>query len=191
LHGTPSLAYQLAFADPSADDYQYFRSSEFDLTTGSILERYRRFNGMDGNSPTAAQAIETYPVGATITPDREDFSNPGTLQETESYFQYKISLRPEDMVYDHNYIIDIHQAQNIPLANGIRGKVRWYYFSIPIQCPDKEIIGGAPSVADYKFIRIIYKNFEQTIVCRFAAFQIVVDDESRPHFWFPEPRPFH
>ncbi|MBZ0243294.1 MAG: cell surface protein SprA [Bacteroidales bacterium] len=185
LYGTSSEAYQNAYQDPSADDFQYFRSTEFDLSNGSILERYRRYNGLDGNSPTVEQTNENYPVSATQRPDREDFSEPGILQETEKYFQYKISLRPEDMAYSQNYIIDIHDATHIPLANGDVGDIKWYYFSIPIQSPDREIIGGAPSVSDYRFIRIIYKNFEQTIVCRFPAFQIVVDEENRPVFDYP------
>lgn len=186
LHGTSSAAYQLAYNDASADDFQYFRSSEFDLTNGSILERYKRFNGLDGNSSTDEQTNETYPIASSNRPDREDFSNPGMLQETERYFQYKISLRPEDMVYNQNYITDIHQVSYTPLANGALGDVVWYYFSIPIQSPSREVIGGTPSVEDYKFIRILYKNFEQTIVCRFAAFQFVVDDESRPIFEYSQ-----
>jgi cell surface protein SprA len=185
LYGTSSEAYQLAYEDVSADDFQYFRSTEFDYNNGSILERYRRFNGMDGNSPTVEQTNESYPIAASQRPDREDFSQAGMLQQTEKYFQYKISLRPDDLVYNQNFIIDIREARNIPLPNGYSGESRWYYFSIPIQSPDRAIIGGAPSVEDYRFIRLIYKNFEQTIVCRFAAFQIVVDDESRPVFDFP------
>jgi len=185
LYGTSSNAYQLAFEDVSADDFQYFRSTEFDHNNGSILERYRRFNGLDGNSPTVEQTNESYPIAASQRPDREDFSQAGMLQHTEKYFQYKVSLRPNELVYNQNYIKEIHDVPYVPLPNGYPGEIRWYYFSIPIQSPDKEIIGGAPSVEEYRFIRLIYKNFEQTIFCRFAAFQIVVDDECRPVFDFP------
>jgi cell surface protein SprA len=184
LHGTSSMAYQLAFEDPSTDDFQYFRSSEFDLHNGSILDRYKKINGLEGNSPTIEQTTENYPIAATQTPDREDFSESGVVQQTERYFQYKISLRPKDMIVNQNYIIDIRNASHIHLPNGNIGEVNWYYFSIPIQSSNKEIIGGGPSVSDYRFIRLIYKNFEQSIFSRYAVFQIITNETNRPVFDF-------
>ncbi|MCK7537211.1 MAG: cell surface protein SprA [Marinilabiliales bacterium] len=39
--------------DPSNDDFHYFRGSDYDLYELGILERYKHFNGTDGNSPTS------------------------------------------------------------------------------------------------------------------------------------------
>ena len=42
--GINSLAYELAYEDPSADNFKYFRSSDFDNDETSILDRYKNYN---------------------------------------------------------------------------------------------------------------------------------------------------
>ncbi|MBW6461133.1 MAG: cell surface protein SprA, partial [Bacteroidales bacterium] len=63
IYGAGSQAYFNALQDPSADDYHYFRGSNLDADDqfASILERYKRYNGPDGNSPTDQQNPESYP----------------------------------------------------------------------------------------------------------------------------------
>jgi cell surface protein SprA len=39
-------------ADPSTDDYNYYLDDVYDTQELNILERYKRYNGMQGNSPT-------------------------------------------------------------------------------------------------------------------------------------------
>ena len=39
-------------------------------------------------------------------PDVEDINQDYTLNEYEKYFQYHVSVRPEDLVVGHNYIVD-------------------------------------------------------------------------------------
>ena len=92
--------------DPSNDDFHYFRGSDFDLHELGILERYKNFNGTDGNSPTSEMSDESYPTSGSTLPDMEDANRDNTLSETESYYQYHVSLRPEDMVVGRNFIVD-------------------------------------------------------------------------------------
>ena len=56
IFGASSGAYQDASVDPSTDDYHYFRGTDYDNDPlySSVLERYKKFNGPDGNSPTSA-----------------------------------------------------------------------------------------------------------------------------------------
>ncbi|KKK94120.1 hypothetical protein LCGC14_2686040, partial [marine sediment metagenome] len=62
LHGTNSLAYQIALEDPSQDNFHYFRGSQYDADEVGILDRYRDYNNHQGNSPTSEQSIEAYPT---------------------------------------------------------------------------------------------------------------------------------
>ena len=59
-----------------------------------ILDRYKKYNGQEGNSPTSEMSTESYPTSGSTLPDMEDINRDNTLSETESYYQYKVSMRP-------------------------------------------------------------------------------------------------
>ena len=172
MYGTNSQAYQLAFEDPSADGYHYYRGSNLDAEEVSILDRYKRFNGLEGNSPTAEQSPEAYPTSATNTPNTEDINRDGTLNEAERYFQYRISLRPEDMVPGRNYITDVMEA-NVRLANNEVETIRWYQFKIPLRDPNRQVVGNIQDFKSIRFMRMFFKGFEEPIICRFATLELV------------------
>jgi cell surface protein SprA len=174
LYGQNSFAYQQALADPSNDDYHYFRGADYDNDPqyASILERYKRFNGTEGNSPTDAQNPEAYPTSATNIPDGEDINRDNTLNETERYFQYKITLDPNAMQVGSNYIADVYDAKGIRLPNGQVGEVKWYQFKIPVQDPDK-IVGGIQDFQSIRFMRMFMKGFQEPTILRFATLELV------------------
>ncbi len=174
LHGTNSQAYQKAFQDPSSDNYHYFRGSNLDNDPeySSILQRYKMYNGMEGNSPTDDLNPESYPTAATSIPDAEDINRDNTLSETERYFQYRVKLDPNTMEVGQNYITDIHTAQGIRLPNGQIGEVKWYQFKIPIRDPEK-IVGGIQDFQSIRFMRMFMKDFERPMVLRFATLELV------------------
>ena len=130
IFGKNSAAYMSAQNDPSGDDYHYFRGSDFDNDPnyGNILERYKRYNGPDGNSPASEQASELYSTQATNYPDVEDINHDNTLSESERYYQYKIELRPDRMNVGDNYIADKRVARNVKLDNGKVEDITWYQF---------------------------------------------------------------
>ncbi len=117
--------------DPSSDDFHYFRGSDYDQNQLGILERYKKYNGQDGNSPTSEMSTESYPTTGSTLPDMEDINRDNTLSETESYYQYRVSIRPENMKVGSNYIVDEIEYE-ATLANGNKSKVKWYQFKIPI-----------------------------------------------------------
>ena len=172
LYGTNSRAYQLAFDDPSADMFHYYRGSNLDDEQVSILDRYKRFNGLEGNSPTAQQSPEAYPTSATNTPNTEDINRDGTLNEAERYFQYRVSLRPEDMVPGRNYITDVMEA-NVRLANNEIETIRWYQFKVPLRDPNRQVFGNIQDFKSIRFLRMFFKGFEESIICRFATLELV------------------
>ncbi len=175
MYGTNSEAYQQAWEDPSADNYQYYRGSDLDAEEVSILDRYKRYNGLEGNSPTAEQSPEPYPTSATNRPNTEDINQDGTLNESERYFQYRISLRPEDMQPGENYITDVMEA-TVRLANNEVETVRWYQFKVPLRDPDRQVIGEIEDFTSIRFMRMFFKDFEEPIVCRFATLELIRGD---------------
>ncbi len=173
VFGQSSLAYTNALNDPSSDDYHYFRGSDYDNnpTFSSLLERYKNFNGPDGNSPSSANSPESYPTLATTLPNVEDINKDNTLSEAERYYQYVVDLRPEMMKPGINYITNVYHATDIPLANGQKGDVRWYQFKIPVRTPNK-IVGNISDFTSIRFMRVFFKGFNKSVVCRFATMEL-------------------
>ncbi len=89
--------------DPANDDYHYFRGSDFDRMQASILRRYKRINNPQGNSPDSDSRTESYDTSYKSTPDVEDINQDYTLNEYERYYQYHVSIRPEDLVVGKNF----------------------------------------------------------------------------------------
>lgn len=171
LYGVNSQAYQIALKDPSSDDFHYFRGTDYDNESqySSILERYKNYTGVEGNSPASDNSPEKYPTMSTTLPDVEDINNDNTLSENEGYYQYIVHLNPNKMKVGQNYITDMYHATDIPLANGSKGNVRWYQFKIPIRTPDKTV-GNIQGFTSIRFMRVFFKGFAKSVVCRFATF---------------------
>ena len=76
-------------ADPSSDDYQYYQGPQLDRTNASILQRYSRYNGTDGNSPTTQQSqalLGLQTSAATSIPDGEDVNHDNNMDQDDEYF---------------------------------------------------------------------------------------------------------
>ena len=167
-----SPAYQTAVLDPAADNFKYFRSTEYDNNETSILDRYKYYNGSEGNSPTSEMSTESYPTSATNLPDIEDINNDQTLSESEAYYQYKISLRPSDLQEPgQNYINDIYTV-NYDNENDASNGTRWIQFKIPIRSYSEKI-GTIEDFKSIRFIRTFFSDFQKPVVCRFASFELV------------------
>ena len=185
IYGNTSKAYQNAISDPSADDFHYFRGSDFDNQSTTILKRYKDFNNMDGNSVTTENSPENYPTAATSQPNSEDLNGDQTLSETESYFQYKVRLDPQQMVVGQNYISDILQT-TVKTENGSNRNIKWYQFRVPIYQPSKTF-GGIRDFKSIRFMRLVFTDFVEPIICRFATFELIRGEWRRYNFSLIEP----
>ncbi|MFQ3575334.1 MAG: cell surface protein SprA, partial [Cytophagales bacterium] len=169
-------AKQRILADPSTDDFEYYLG---DAQNGkSILDRYKKFNGLENNSPEQAAGGNIFFAGSTTLPDNEDLNRNNTIDQSEAYFEYEISIKPQDLVVGSNYIIS--QADH----NSNGENVRWYQFRIPIRDERARNIGGA-DLKTVQFIRMYLTDFEQPVVLRMAQLQMVAAQ------WRPEPREFY
>lgn len=161
--------------DPANDNYHYFRGSDFDAQQTSILDRYKRINNPQGNSPDNDGNNESYDTSYKTGPDVEDINQDYTLNEYERYYQYKVSIRPEDLNENnigHNYLADVREVAPT-LRNGNKETVHWYKFRIPLNSEDAERIGSISDFTSIRFMRMFLTNFKRPVVLRFGSLDLV------------------
>lgn len=162
-------AREAVTADPSADDFRHYFDDEFGNTNAQILERYKDFNGMDGNSPitTAADDIAR---SATQTPDNEDLNADNTLNELEEFYEYDIDLRKGGLEIGSEYIVDKVQARNDDKAD-LTG-VYWYLYRIPVRDFERKV-GNISGFKSIRYMRMLLTGFQQPVVLRMANFRMI------------------
>lgn len=168
---TNQAVFDSIWADPANDDYHYYRGSDWDRIQAPILQRYKRINNPQGNSPDSDSRNERYDTSYKTTPDVEDINQDYTLNEYEKYYQYKVSIRPEDLVVGQNHIVDKRVA-SVKLRNGKTEDATWYQFRIPVRDYQKRV-GSISDFTSIRFMRMFLTNFEKPIVLRFATFDLV------------------
>ncbi|MDE5647783.1 MAG: cell surface protein SprA, partial [Muribaculaceae bacterium] len=157
--------------DPAGDNYHFFLGRDYDEQRLSILERYKRYNGVEGNSLDARTAGEPMYQSARNTPDVEDINQDNTLNEYERYFQYRVSIRPEDFVVGKNYITD-KQTSLVLLRDGSTAEAVWYQFKIPLGDYEKAV-GGISDFTTIRFMRMFMTGFRNPTHLRFATLELV------------------
>lgn len=153
--------------DPSNDDFHYYRGDDYDAQQVSILDRYKQYNGLEGNSSGSSTTL------SSKIPDSEDINGDKTLSETESYFQYKVELDPNKMEVGQNYIVDRVKGYDVDLPNGENNvDINWYQFRIPVRKPD-QAIGGIQDFKSIRFMRMFLNEFDDSVILRFAKLDLV------------------
>ncbi len=171
LFGAGSAVYQKIAADPSADNYRFHSSGEYDGQQLPVLDRYKNINGQQGNSPLASFQPDGYPIARTNLPDDEDINGDFSLNTIEEYFQYKIEIDQTKLVPGQNFVADI-QSNSVPLPDGTNPEVQWYLLRIPISAFDKKV-GGIQDFKSIRFMRMYMRGFDKPVVLRFAQLQLV------------------
>jgi cell surface protein SprA len=172
--GANSKVYRDALADPSSDDYQYYRGDNLDKENADILARYKKFNNPQGNSPIADNKSQ-FSSAATLYPDQEDLNRDNTLNETEEYFQYVVDLKPPtdpEMNIGSNYIVDKKVVSHKDIEDGLIKNETWYQLRIPIDSYDKKV-GNIPDFKSIRFIRMFLTGFEDSVTVRFGSLSLV------------------
>lgn len=174
--------------DPSSDNYNYYRDDDYDAAELDIVRRYKYYNGMEGNSATPEVSdtanVDGYPTRGTQAPDIEDLNQDNNLSESESYFQYKVSLRPEDLQVGRNFITN-EQIVDADIGDGVKEE-KWYQFKIPIESPEK-IVNGISDFRSIRFMRMFVKNFGHEVVLRFARLELIRGEWRKYLFNLNEP----
>ncbi len=161
-------------SDPSSDNFRYFRGGNMEAQNPGILKRYEKYNGPEGNSKTPQQAREELGLenaASTALPDGEDLNRDNNMSVTDEFFEYKVSVRPQDMQVGHNFITD-KVSSSVKLANGSSQEVSWYQFRIPISAYNGKV-GNIDNFKSIRFIRMFMTNFADTSILRMARLQLV------------------
>ena len=156
--------------DPSNDDYTYYNDNNVYTNTDGTLVRYRKYNNTEGNTPSTAAGQESVSFGRTL-PDTEDLNDDLTLNETESYFQYRVPIK-----YDGDRGIELNDfvIESVTSEDGSRV---WYRFKIPLDLPAEnpnfKRVGGIQDFRSIRFIRMYLKDFKAETTLRFARLDLV------------------
>lgn len=159
------------FTDPAGDNYHFYRWPYYDEHKTSILDRYKHYNGTEGNSLSPDQSPNPYYQSARNTPDVEDINQDNTLNEYERYYQYKVSIRPEDLEVGKNYITDKQESYQLG-RDGQPVRVVWYQFKVPLNQPER-VVGNIHDFSTIRFARMFMTNFKAVTHLRFATLELV------------------
>lgn len=162
--------------DPAGDNYHYYKGSDYDDREANIFDRYKYYNGTQGNS-TASQ--DKYTSSATTTPDAEDLNGDNTLNESEQYYEYIVNIEKDvfqnEASWEENYITNMVETK-VELKNGDKENIKWYQFRIPIKAADKRAEGGISDFRSIRYIRMYMTGFEEEEHLRFGELQLVRTD---------------
>jgi len=166
--------------DPAGDNYQYFVAA-----SGGVLERYKNYNGTDGNSPIAFSNTDR---GSTTEPDSEDINRDQSMNTIDSYFEYRVPIKSYMTVGNHPFVTDVRENVKVTLPNGQELTTRWIQFKIPIQKTYYEgtqyneyfeAINSIEDLRSIRFMRMVVSGFEQDVVFRFGTLDLVRGDWRR------------
>ncbi len=155
--------------DPSKDNYSYFLNTE-----GNIFERYKQYNGFEGNTPDTFSDTNR---GNTTQPDVEDINRDNTMNTIDSYFEYEVDITPNSLNANNPQINDI-KTTPVTLPNGNTRDVTWYQFRLPISEPTRAI-GGIADIRSVRFVRLYMTEFNQNTILRFGSLDLVRSDWRR------------
>tara|TARA_R110002050_G_scaffold57866_1_gene130116 strand:- start:18785 stop:26053 length:7269 start_codon:yes stop_codon:yes gene_type:complete len=170
-------------ADPSNDNYTYFLNAE-----GDIFDRYKKYNGVEGNTPDTFSNTDR---GANTQPDVEDINRDNTMNTIDSYFEYELDIvrqnLPESQADFENipnsnplkeFLRDFKDRPRV-LPNGETRNVRWYQFRIPVAGSHAKAVGGISDLRSVRFTRVFLKEFREPTVFRFGTLDLVRSDWRR------------
>ncbi|MDH4057846.1 MAG: cell surface protein SprA, partial [Cyclobacteriaceae bacterium] len=165
LNAIDPNARSIVLDDPSADDFKFFLGSGLDAEDAKILERYKNYNGLDGNTPINTD--NDIPQSNGFLPDNEDLNADNTLSELEEFYEYSIDLLPGQLDVGKKYIVDkIVPTENNP------DKVTWYLFRIPVRNFEGRF-GNIEGFKSIRYARMILTDFQQPVVLRLANFRMI------------------
>ena len=153
--------------DPSNDNYNYFLNVD-----GDILDRYKNYNGLEGNSP---ETFTNTNRGSSTQPDAEDINRDNTMNTIDSYYEYEIDITPNSLSDINNEYIKDRKEKTVTLPNGTSETIKWYQFRVPVNEPTNTV-GGISDFRSIRFIRMYLNEFTQNTTFRFGTLELVRSD---------------
>ncbi len=157
--------------DPAGDNYHFYRGYDYDGMRLSILDRYKHYNGTEGNSLSQDDVTDKLYQSSRSVPDVEDINQDNTLNEYERYFQYRVAIHPDSLQVGMNHITD-KQVAKVRTRDGKDQTATWYQFSIPLREYEKKV-GTISDFSTIRFMRMFMTGFRETTHLRFATLELV------------------
>lgn len=151
--------------DPSGDDFRHYFDPAYASGDFSIVERYRDFNGMEGNTNLDSRGNNNSSLTATIEADNEDINDNNTLESEEKFFEYRINLSKNELQVGKKFIVGEAEADN--------SNRKWYLVRIPIHERSTRTAVNDPKLTEVQFLRMYMTGFKKPVVLRMVKFQMV------------------
>ncbi len=153
-----------SLGDASADNYNYYLNA-----TGTILDRYKNYNGLENNSPITV--TDTNRGNSTI-PDVEDLNRDNTMNTINAYYKFNVPISPNPVV-GQNYVSDVMTTTQT-MANGQTTDVKWVQYKIPIlEATAANIEGPITDFRTIRFMRMFLTGFSEEVTLRLGTLDLV------------------
>lgn len=155
--------------DPALDNYEYFLQRD-----GDIPNRYLNYNNPQGNSPVQVTDDNR---GSTTLPDVEDIDRDLTMNTVNSYYEYRIPIKPNTTINDL-YVTDIRDSLELSgtrIPDGSTVRTRWIQYKVPLS----DFTDAIGDIADFRSIssmRMYLTGFDSEVLLRFATLDLVRGD---------------
>ena len=146
--------------DPSSDDFRHYTNRNYTEARAGIIERYKYYNGTDGNSPLLTG--NNILASSTTLPENEDLNRDNVVNRTENYYEYRIPLAPKNIRVGSGHVVDAIDT----------GKANWYLFRIPITSYERKV-GNIANFKSIRFVRLYVTGFSQPVALRFTKMRLV------------------
>ncbi len=160
------------FNDPAGDNFHHYRGSDYDRDEVSILNRYKYYNGLEGNSTPTEDEFSA----ASYQLNTEDLNNDRTLSQNERYYEYVVEIDRNKLEntaeWERNFIANMVESE-VELRNGDRTAIKWYQFKIPVRTPRKRIENGISNFNSIRFMRMYLTGFSDETHLRFGTLELV------------------
>ncbi len=157
-------------ADPANDNYEYFLQA-----SGDIRNRYKLYNGTEGNSPVEVTNTNR---GSTTQPDVEDINRDNSMNTVDSYYEYNIPISRDALTPATNdFVTDVRES-TITLQDNSSLDVRWVQFKVPVADYDRAV-NGISDFRSIRFMRMYMSGFEQQTTLRLGTLELVRGDYRR------------
>lgn len=138
-----------------------------------MFSAYKFYNNNEGNSNTSSP--DDFTNYSHHNSKYRGYQPRSTLNTIESYFQYHVSLKPQDLgevnIGEKPAFTDSF-VTTVPTQNGDEHEIRWYQFKIPVRDFDARF-GGVADFRSIRYIRMFMKGWAEPTTLRFARLELV------------------